>query len=267
MQTPDVLHLEPGLASVRVLRAFVKPAHGAAMREAESVTLRAGHGIVGDVSVACNSPRQVLFASEPVYRRLGLEPGALRENFLIDGEIESFASGQVLRLGPEVQVRLTIPCEPCAKLNRVRPGLARQVAGHRGFLGRVVAGGVVRPGDGVVLSEAVFPPMPLRPRERVYELVSRIPAGRVLGYKALVRTLGLTRTYVRVIPRFLAAAPSGVPVHRVVTTEGVLVERHVPEQARLLRAEGVPMTRAKRVRDSALWDPTEYFGPELLPAG
>lgn len=237
------------------------------MRGAELARLVAGFGIEGDANAAHNSPRQVLIASAPVYERLDLDPGALRENFLVDGEIERFASGQVLRIGRTALVRLTIPCEPCAKLNRVRPGLARDTAGHRGFLARVLTDGEVRVGDDVVATERTLPPIPLRPRERVYDLVARIPFGRVLGFKALVKTLGLTRTYVRVIPRFLVSAPAGLPVHRVVTTDGALITQHVHGQAGLLREEGVRLSRAGRVATGFLWDPTEYFGCEALAVG
>lgn len=237
------------------------------MCEADHVRLVAGLGIEGDVNAAQNSPRQVLIASAPVYARLGLEPCALRENFLVDGEIERLASGQVLRIGKSTLVRLTIPCEPCAKLNRVRAGLARDVAGHRGFLARVLTDGEVRVGDECAATERALPPIPLRPRERVYDLVSRIPFGRVLGFKALVKTLGLTRTYVRVIPRFLVSAPGGLPVHRVVTTDGALIPQHVHGQAGLLREEGVHLTHGGRVGAGFLWDSTEYFGAEALAIG
>lgn len=234
------------------------------MRERTLLRLRVGEGIVGDCNRACGSPRQVLIASEPVYRELGLEPGALRENFLVDGEIERFRSGQVLRIGNAALVRLTIPCEPCAKLNRVRHGLAREVAGRRGFLARVVAGGTVRTGDPVELTDSVFEPMPVSPRERVYDVVARIPRGQALGFKALVKTVGLPRTYVRVVPKFLTGAPAHLPVHRVVTSDRGLIPRHVPGQSARLMGEGVCFTPDGRVCEDHLWDPAEYFGPEVL---
>lgn len=250
---------------MRLLRCYTKPARGGRMRHSELLCLRAGEGIVGDCNRACGSPRQVLIASEPVYRALGLEPGTLRENFLVDGEIERFRSGQVLRIGNEALVRLTIPCEPCAKLNRARPGLAREVAGRRGFLARVVTGGSVRAGDQVELTDSVFEPMPVSPRERVYDVVARIPPGQALGFKALVKTVGLPKTYVRVMPKFLTGAPPHLPVHRVVTSDRGLILRHVPEQSARLMGEGVRFTPDGRVQEDHLWDPVEYFGPETLP--
>lgn len=234
------------------------------MREADALVLRAGLGILGDCNAAGDSPRQVLIASEPVYRRLGLAPGALRENFQVDAEVERFSSGQVLRIGSDVRVRLTIPCEPCAKLNRVRPGLARDAAGHRGFLGRVISDGEVRRGDEVVPTDVVLDPIPFRPRDRVYDLVARIPPGRVLGFKALVRTLGLVKTYVRVVPRFLATAPQDLPIHRVVTSEGALIPQHVAHQRLRLRDEGVCFAQNGRVRGEWLWDSAAYFSGEPI---
>lgn len=234
------------------------------MRDAgeAGLTLRAGRGILGDVSAACDSPRQVLLASETVYRQLTLEPGALRENFLVSGEIERFRSGQVLRIGSTVRIRLTFPCEPCAKLNHVRDGLARAVAGRRGFLGRVVEGGRVRAGDLISLDPVSLRPLPLRPRDRVFDIVACVPHGYVLSYAALVRAAGLTRSYVRVIPGFLAAAPPGTPAHRIVAADGTLPERHRADQHARLQAEGVQFSHRGSVSSSHWWNGGDYFRDE-----
>jgi alkylated DNA nucleotide flippase Atl1 len=232
------------------------------MRHCRTLKMRAGHGIIGDANCASSSPRQVLIASKRTYDELGLAPGVLRENLLVDGDVEEFQSGQVVRVGGSVLVRLTFRCEPCVKLNRARPGLAREVVGRRGFLGRVISGGEVQAGDEITLTDSVFFPMPDQPRARVYDLISRIPSGRTLGFKPLVATVGLPKTYVRVLPRFLTAAPTAIPVHRVITTDCELIPQHLPHQANRLMEEGVALTDAGRVASHHLWDSAEYFGVE-----
>lgn len=232
------------------------------MQPVDAVRCRAGYGIVDDANACSSSIRQVLLASADVYESLGLEPGALRENFLIDGDVDSLSSGQVLRLGPDVLVRLTMPCEPCFKLNHVRTDLARVVAGRRGFLGRVLRDGVVQVGDAVAIDDVLLPPVPSRPRDRVYELVAHIPHGRTLDLAALVRVAGLPKSYVRAIPRFLVIAPRHVPVHRVVTTAGELLTSVTCDQRRRLRDEGIRLSRQERVPEDSRWDPAEFFDCE-----
>lgn len=244
---------------MEILRTHLKPEHGAAMRQARVLHLEAGWGIQGDCNAKRHSPRQALLASAPVYEALGIPPQNLRENLLVSGRIEELVSGQLLRIGTDAVVRLTILCEPCVKLNRVRPGLAREILGCRGYLARVIAGGEVRPGDPVVPLSVQVDPLPAPHRDRVYHLLRRIPLGRVVGLKRIVQTLGLQRTFVRVLPRFLKGAPDGVPVHRVVTTEGELLARHLPDQPRLLQCEGVEIGRDGVVAEPYLWDTEEYF--------
>ena len=232
------------------------------MQRVDAIPCKAGHGIVGDANACSSSIRQVLLASAQVYESLSLKPGALRENFLIDGDVDGLSSGQVLRVGPEVRVRLTMPCEPCSKLNHVRTDLARLVAGRRGFLGRVLTDGVVRVGDELTLDDTLLPSIPSRPRDRVYELVAHIPHGRTLDLAALVRVAGLPKSYVRAIPRFLATAPPHVPVHRVVTTAGELLTSVTRNQRRRLREEGLRLSRQERVSADSSWDPAEFFDCE-----
>jgi MOSC domain-containing protein YiiM len=40
-------------------------------------------------------------------------------------------------------------CHPCDQLEKVRPGLRREMRGRRGMLCRVLQGGVVRQGDAI----------------------------------------------------------------------------------------------------------------------
>jgi MOSC domain-containing protein YiiM len=40
-------------------------------------------------------------------------------------------------------------CTPCDLLEKIRPGLRRELRGRRGMLCRVIAGGMIRRGDSV----------------------------------------------------------------------------------------------------------------------
>lgn len=85
--------------------------------------------------------------------------------------------------------------------------------------------------------------------ERVYELLRRVPPGRVTTYKALAERLG-TRAY-RAIGVILSKNPDipVVPCHRVVMSDGRLggYARGVDEKRRLLLSEGVPVVNNRVV--------------------
>ena len=82
---------------------------------------------------------------------MDVEAGVIDENVVVDDlDVMSLTEGQQLRLG-EALVAVTIPCEPCVQMNRVRPGLKEALKGRRGMFVKVVAPGAVRVGDSVVL--------------------------------------------------------------------------------------------------------------------
>jgi methylated-DNA-protein-cysteine methyltransferase related protein len=84
---------------------------------------------------------------------------------------------------------------------------------------------------------------------RVYELVRRIPRGRITSYGAIARALGVPRG-ARTVGWALGACPDDVPWHRVVNAQGKISWRptggYVLQRA-LLRREGVRFSRAGRI--------------------
>lgn len=81
-------------------------------------------------------------------------------------------------------------------------------------------------------------------RERVYDLVAAIPAGRVATYGQIARSLGAPRSARRVGQALSQLPPDrSVPWHRVVNRAGRISERwpvgRMDRQAQLLRDEGV----------------------------
>lgn len=88
--------------------------------------------------------------------------------------------------------------------------------------------------------------------QRVYDLVARVPAGRVTTYGDIALALGWPR-HARFVGYALAICPDErpVPAHRVVNHRGEASRAwgggHPEEQRALLRAEGVTFTHDGRV--------------------
>ena len=106
----------------------------------------AGHGFEG--CAHANPPRrEVLFASQEHFDALELEPGAIRENVTVAGDdVEQWPIGQRVRAGAAV-FEITMVCDPCHRMDELRPGLRERLEGKRGMLARVVDGGEVAVGD------------------------------------------------------------------------------------------------------------------------
>lgn len=119
-------------------QVLVRPRDGVAMVRCARVGAVAGLGLDGDVSAARHSPRQVLVVSGAVLARHGLAAAEVRANLVVTGDVDALPSGTVLGFGG-VRIRLTLPCEVCARLERVRPGLARALAGRRALHARARA--------------------------------------------------------------------------------------------------------------------------------
>jgi len=222
--------------------------------------LRSGYGVERDVNAAAASPRQVLIVGAADLKWHALEPGDLRENVLIDGSIDQLASGALVRIGRASVVRVTFPCEPCHKLNSVRPGLAYELRGNvRGMLGRVVSSGTIRLGDRVRAVRGVCRPLSDVPRERLWDAVERIPWGQVATYAALVLGIGVPKGFTRALPRLLKKGPSHLPLHRVLDSQARLIVQHVPDQRERLLREGAAIGEDGRVDRALLWDPASLY--------
>lgn len=85
--------------------------------------------------------------------------------------------------------------------------------------------------------------------ERVFEIVRRIPAGRVMTYGQLAEILGENYT-ARTVGFAMHAAVESVPWHRVINAQGACSTGRVVlpanKQQRLLEAEGVEFDARER---------------------
>jgi MOSC domain-containing protein YiiM len=154
----------------RLEAILLRPARGVAMSASERVRAIAGRGLEGDRAAArspapgAGSKRQVtllqaehLPAIATLSGRAGvLDPALLRRNLVVAGinlaaARTLFADRPlVLRIGDEVVLEITGPCDPCSRMEvALGPGGYNAMRGHGGMTARVLAGGVLARGDAV----------------------------------------------------------------------------------------------------------------------
>ena len=136
----------------RVAGLWTSPAKGSGRMDArDRVRALEGHGLEGCAHARAGTKRQVLFASAQHLDTLGVEYGRIRENFTIEGaDVHEWPVGQRLRVG-EAEFEITMVCDPCSRMDEIRPGLQEELDGKRGMLARVVRSGEVAAGDDVQL--------------------------------------------------------------------------------------------------------------------
>ncbi len=125
---------------------FVNRRKGDSSQSVRSVTATE-IGLEGDYHAGRKGQRQILIQSESILGEFGLQPGQLLENMLVDGlEVMNLPEGQQFRVG-EATIEITIPCEPCVQMDRIRSGLRTDINGKRGRFARVVSPGEIHVGD------------------------------------------------------------------------------------------------------------------------
>jgi MOSC domain-containing protein YiiM len=126
---------------------FRAPKKHMPMEEVCQAQLLADFGLEGCAHAQPGGTRQILLADRETLEAMELQPGVLRENITTYGlNVNSLPIGQQLRIG-EALLEVTMVCTPCNQMERIRPGLRKELWGRRGMLCRVLEGGVVRPGD------------------------------------------------------------------------------------------------------------------------
>jgi len=114
-----------------------------------AATLLENHGIAGCAHARPGGVRQILLVDLETLSAMDLRPGVIRENITTEGlNVNGLARGQRLRVG-ETLLEVSAACTPCDQLEKVRPGLRRELYGRRGMLCRVLKGGTVAPGDAI----------------------------------------------------------------------------------------------------------------------
>jgi len=108
-------------------------------------------GLEGDRHAKPDSQRQVLFMEAETLEKFGLRVGDVKENITTRGiALMSLPVGARLRVGQAV-FEITGVCHPCARMDKLRPGLRETLSGQRGMLARVAQGGTLRVGDPITI--------------------------------------------------------------------------------------------------------------------
>ena len=121
----------------------------------EEATAISGKGLEGDRSCSERNMRQVLFMDKETLDELELAPGQIKENITTTGlDLSQVEQGQVFFIGDReagepVTMEIVGPCEPCQKMDAIRPGLRKILDGQRGMLAIVLNGGAIKVGDSV----------------------------------------------------------------------------------------------------------------------
>jgi MOSC domain-containing protein YiiM len=131
---------------------WVSPAKGSGRMDArDTAKAIVGHGLEGCAHARPGTKREVLFASREHLDALDLEPGRIRENFTVEGaDVHQWPVGQQVRIG-EALFEITMVCDPCIKMEAIRPGLQEALEDRRGMLARVLETGDVSAGDEITL--------------------------------------------------------------------------------------------------------------------
>jgi MOSC domain-containing protein YiiM len=141
-----------------VTNLFLCLVHRFPMKEIEEAEAVQNKGLKGCIHGRPNSKRQVSLMDVETLQRLGVPPGAVKENVTTRGlHFQRLRPGQHLRIGGSL-LEITLPCDPCSRMDEIRPGLQEELRGQRGWLCRVVESGTIRRGDQIevlaVASEA-----------------------------------------------------------------------------------------------------------------
>lgn len=130
-----------------VLHLFRAKSGGLPMEEIPDATALKDTGLEGCAHANPGGRRQVLLMDQETLQALELPPGVVRENITTEGlDVNGLQPGRRLKVG-EALLEVTGPCAPCDLMEKIRPGLRKEIRGRRGTLCRVLAGGVIRRGE------------------------------------------------------------------------------------------------------------------------
>ena len=135
------------IVSLQLCPGYRKPMQ--MVEEAEAI---ANLGMKKDKHALPDSSRQVLLVEKETLDELRILPGQVKENITTSGiRLMSLKYGNRLKIGENVILEITKACSPCSRMEEIRPGLLRELAGRRGMLTRVIQGGMIRRGDPIEL--------------------------------------------------------------------------------------------------------------------
>lgn len=152
----------------RIEAIVLRPKRGVPAWSVPQAIALAGAGLAGDRSavrevVRPSGKRQVtlmqaehLAVIAGIIGRDAIDPAQLRRNLVVSG-LNLLAAKSLfkdtpvaLRIGADIVLEITGPCEPCSRMEAVLgEGGYNAMRGHGGVTARVIAGGELRVGDAV----------------------------------------------------------------------------------------------------------------------
>lgn len=197
---------------MQVTELFIKPSHDAPMQSAAAIAC-SPRGIAGSVPSA--PFRQALIASLAVTAELGLRPGDLRENIVVDcDDLYDLPSGTVVTIG-KARLRLTFHCEPCKKILKLIE--FDRILHRRGVFGMFLNDAPIALGDKFAVTEQRFEEIPYAINERIRWFLKK--HGARTAVLDLVHALGLPAASGRTMPRLLSKLFGALPVAEAVAAE------------------------------------------------
>ena len=138
-----------------VVHLFTCLVHRFPMQEVHEAEAMADKGFKGCIHGRPGSKRQILLMDIETLERFGIAPAAVKENITTRGvDFKRLSAGQHLRIGGSL-LEITLPCDPCSRMDEIRQGLQRELRGQRGWLCRVVETGKIKRGDRIEVVAAV----------------------------------------------------------------------------------------------------------------
>jgi MOSC domain-containing protein YiiM len=117
------------------------------MQEVAYAEAIADKGFRGCIHGRRGSNRQVLRMDSETLGQFGITPGAVKENVTTVGiDFQTLKMGQSLRVD-EILLEITVPCDPCPRMDEIRMGLQQDLRGQRGWFCKVIEAGIIRKGD------------------------------------------------------------------------------------------------------------------------
>jgi len=133
----------------RVSHVFIAAGHRKPMKSLQQAMAVSNRGLDGCLHGRLGSKRQVLLADTETLSDFGLLPGMIRENITTVGlNVAELRPGQQLCVGDAV-LEVTVPCEPCSRMDEIRMGLQKALENRRGMFCRVIKDGRISRGDAI----------------------------------------------------------------------------------------------------------------------
>ena len=144
--------LEGTIKSLGIAVSKLNPMH-----QVDKIELITGQGIIGDRHLRTDgtrSKRQILLMDIETLIEFGLSERDIKENITVQGiDFSLIKSGNIAKIGQDVILEISGDCEPCSRMDELRPGLKNDIDGRRGMLAYVKSGGTISSGDIIIIED------------------------------------------------------------------------------------------------------------------